>query len=132
MRQALPRLSLPAIPLIAVIAGCFSERGLTDNTDLPGECRFSPSSSVPGTTVVAIRNLTFAPGEVRIRTGGTVTWVNCEDIGAETHTSTADQGQWSSPSIPSGEVYSLTFAQPGRFTYHCVPHPSMTAAVVVE
>ena len=29
-------------------------------------------------------------------------------------------------------AYAAAFAQPGRFTYHCVPHPSMTAAVVVE
>ena len=25
-----------------------------------------------------------------------------------------------------------TFSQPGRFTYHCAPHPFMTGAVVVE
>ncbi len=126
------RLALIAIPLIAGFAACFSSKNPVDNTNLAGECRFSPSSAVPGTTVVAIKNLAFAPAEIRIRAGGTVTWVNCEAVGAESHTSTANQGQWSSRSLISGDVFSHTFAQPGRYSYHCVPHPSMTATVVVE
>ena len=132
MRQPLARLSSIAIPLVVALAACFSEKGPAENTDLTGECRFSPASAVPGTTVVAIKNQTFAPAEIRIRAGGTVTWVNCEAVGAESHTSTADQGEWSSLSLISGDVFSHTFVQPGRYTYHCVPHPFMTAAVVVE
>ncbi len=126
------RLTPIVISLTVALAACFSQRNPLDNTNLAGDCRFSPSSGVPGTTVVAIRNLTFAPAEIRIRAGGTVTWVNCEAAGAESHTSTADQGAWSSLSLTSGDVFSHTFSQPGRYTYHCVPHPFMTAAVVVE
>jgi plastocyanin len=132
MRSTLLRAFLLTAPVGAALAGCFSEKGPLENTNLGGECRFAPSSAVPGTTVIAIRNQAFLPTEVRIRTGGTVTWVNCEAVGAESHTSTADQGAWSSASLSSGDVFSLRFDQPGRFTYHCVPHPFMTAAVVVE
>lgn len=132
MNLTLKRLSPIAIPLIAAVAACFSEKNPTDNSNLRGECRFSPSSAVPGTTVIAIKNLAFAPAEIRIRAGGTVTWVNCEAVGAESHTSTADQGLWSSLSLTSGDVFTLKFDQPGRYTYHCVPHPFMTATVVVE
>jgi plastocyanin len=132
MLLTLKRLSLIAIPLIAAFAACFSSRNPVDNSNLPGECRFSPSSTVPGTTVVAIKNQTFAPAEIRIRAGGTVTWVNCEAVGAESHTSTADQGGWSSPSLTAGSVFSHTFGLPGNYTYHCDPHPFMTATVVVE
>jgi plastocyanin len=123
---------LIAIPLIAGAAACFSSRSPTDNTGLPGECSFSPGSPVPGTTVVAIKNFAFTPAEVVVRAGGTVTWVNCETVDVESHTSTADAGQWSSPTLASGDVFAHTFSQPGRFTYHCTPHPFMTAAVVVE
>lgn len=126
------RYSLLAIPLIAGLTACFSSRSPVDNSDLPGECQFSPGGSVPGSTVVAIKNFAFAPAEVRIRVGGTVTWVNCETEGTESHTSTADQGEWSSPLLASGDVFSHTFTQAGQYTYHCTPHPSMTAAVVVE
>ncbi len=129
--QALKRLSPIAITLTVALAACFSQKNPLEN-NLAGECRFSPSSGVPGTTVVAIRNLAFGPAEIRIRSGGTVTWVNCEPVGAEAHTSTGDQGEWSSLSLSSGDVFSVTFSRPGRFTYHCVPHPFMTAAVVVE
>lgn len=113
-------------------AACFSSRSPVDPNDNTGECRFSPAGVVPGTTVIAIKALIFQPAEVRIRTGGTVTWVNCETEGFEAHTTTADQGEWSSPSMISGDVFSHTFSQPGRFTYHCAPHPFMTGAVVVE
>ena len=118
--------------LIAGAAACFSSRSPVDNTDNTGECRFSPAGLVPGTTVIAIKALIFQPAEVRIRIGGTVTWVNCETEGFEAHTTTADQGEWSSPSMISEDVFTHTFSQPGRFTYHCAPHPFMTGAVVVE
>lgn len=132
MHSTFKRLSPITIPLIAALAGCFSQKGPVENTNLGGECRFAPSSTVPGTTVIAIKNLAFAPSEVRVRAGGTVTWVNCEAVNTEAHTSTADQGQWSSASLASGDVFSRKFDLPGRYTYHCVPHPFMTATVVVE
>jgi plastocyanin len=121
-----------AIALVAGAAACFSSRSPVDPNDNTGECRFSPGSMVPGTTVIAIKALLFQPAEVRIRSGGTVTWVNCETEGFEAHTTTGDQGEWSSPTMISGDVFSHTFPQPGRFTYHCSPHPFMTGAVVVE
>jgi plastocyanin len=126
------RVLLIAMPLLAGAAACFSSRGPTDNTGLPGECRFAPGSPVPGTTIVAIKNFAFTPAEVTVRAGGTVTWINCETAGVESHTSTADAGEWSSPTLAPDDVFSHTFPQPGRFTYHCTPHPFMTAAVVVE
>lgn len=67
-----------------------------------------------------------------IGVGGTVTWVNCDDPGQPAHTSTADQGAWSSPSLNPGDVFSRAFAQAGTFAYHCEPHPFMTATVIVE
>lgn len=132
MLPVLVRVLLLAMPLIAGTAACFSSRGPTDNTGLPGECRFSLAGGVPGTTVIAVRSFAFTPAEAVIRAGGTVTWVNCDPPGSEFHTSTADAGEWSSPTLVSDDVFSHTFSQPGRYTYHCTPHPSMTAAVVVE
>lgn len=132
MHSTLKRLSPIAVPLIAALAGCFSEKGPVDNTNVGGECRFASSGAVPGTTVIAIKNFAFAPSEVRVRAGGTVAWVNCEAVNTEAHTSTADQGQWSSRGLASGDVFSRKFDLPGRYTYHCVPHPFMTATIVVE
>ena len=132
MHSTLKRLSPIAVPLIAALAGCFSEKGPVDNTNVGGECRFASSGAVPGTTVIAIKNFAFAPSEVRVRAGGTVAWVNCEAVNTEAHTSTADQGQWSSRGLASGDEFSRKFDLPGRYTYHCVPHTFMTATIVVE
>lgn len=115
-----------------VIPACFSERSAPTGPIAGVECRIPLGPAVVGSTLVAIRDFSFQPAEIRIKTGGTVTWVSCEDPGQPAHTSTADQGAWSSPSLNSGEVFSRAFAQAGTFAYHCEPHPFMTATVIVE
>lgn len=119
--------------------GCFSERP-TASTDpgtvqtSVGACRVASASSVPeGAQVVAIRNFRFSPQTVRVAAGTTVTWVNCEDAAmVEPHTSTADDRAWSSPLLVPAATYSHRFDQAGAFPYHCAPHPSMIATVIVE
>ena len=44
----------------------------------------------------------------------------------------ADNPVWSSPSLGPGDVYEVTFDAPGKFTYHCVPHPFMRGTIVVR
>ena len=127
------RLTLGALTASAlVISACFSERSAPTGPITGVECRIPLGPDVVGSTLVAIRDFSFQPAEIRIRAGGTVTWVNCEDPGQPPHTSTADQGAWNSPSLNSGDVFSRTFAQAGTFAYHCEPHPFMTATVIVE
>ena len=115
----------------AAIAACFSDHGgPTQNGST--ECRLPLSGGVAGSTVVIIRNFAFEPAEVRVKAGGTVTWLNCDDEGQPSHTTTSDQGVWSSGLLSTGQVFSRQFAQAGQFPYHCEPHPSMTATVIVE
>ena len=45
---------------------------------------------------------------------------------------TADDGSWGSELIQEGGRYSRVFETPGRYPYHCVPHPMMKGTVVVE
>lgn len=77
---------------------------------------------------VPIGGFEFGDGELRIPAGTTVRWVNRDPVG---HTSTADDGSWSSPLIGPGESYSRVFDGPGRYAYHCTPHPFMEGAIVV-
>ncbi|MBI4513842.1 MAG: plastocyanin, partial [Gemmatimonadetes bacterium] len=51
---------------------------------------------------------------------------------AVAHTVTADEGSWGSPLIEPGGMFQRTFDEPGRYTYHCVPHPFMKGVIVVE
>ena len=48
------------------------------------------------------------------------------------HTATADDGSWGSPLLKEGERYVRRFEQPGRYPYHCTPHPQMQGVVIVE
>jgi hypothetical protein len=63
------------------------------------------------------------------RTGEVVEWVNRDPV---EHTVTADGGQWDSGFVRAGARYRRTFSEPGRYEYHCIPHPQMTAVVIVE
>ncbi|HUG39841.1 MAG TPA: plastocyanin/azurin family copper-binding protein [Longimicrobiales bacterium] len=81
---------------------------------------------------VGIRNFTFIPDTLRVDPGARVTWVNCEDPALDAHTTTADGGEWDSGLMSAGETFERQFDQTGAFPYHCVPHPSMAAVVIVD
>ena len=94
-----------------------------------GLCNIELGEAFPGSTVVLIRSFTFDPFEVRVRPGERVTWINCDP---EPHTSTADNGEWASPLLATGQAFTQTFATVGQFAYHCEPHPFMAGLVIVE
>jgi len=120
--------------LVAAAAGCFSERSASTAPPGEGECSVAIGGGIVGSTqaLVAIRDFSFQPAEVRVAIGTKVTWINCEPVGTPAHTSTSDAGVWSSPRLDPAATFSRTFDQAGRFPFHCEPHPFMTAAIVVE
>lgn len=119
---------------MAAAVGCFSERSASTGPPAEGECSVSIGGGIVGSTqaLVAIRDFSFQPAEVRVAVGTKVTWINCEPAGTPGHTSTSDAGVWTSPGLEPGATFSYTFDQAGRFAFHCEPHPFMTAAIVVE
>lgn len=83
-----------------------------------------------GDTVrVAIRNIAFAETVVTIRPGQVVVWENRDPV---VHTVTSDAGLWDSGLLQEGERFVRRFDSPGRYPYHCIPHPQMRATVVVR
>lgn len=109
------------------LAGCFSERAAT--APIEGVCSLPVGEGVPGSTIVVIQGFAFEPGEVRVRAGERVTWISCD---TDSHTSTADGGQWTSPLLVPGAAFTQAFPTVGEFPYHCEPHPFMTGRVIVE
>jgi plastocyanin len=128
MRRVGLAVAAAAALMAGAVLGCFSERGTTTPTE-EGECRFPLGEDIPGSTIVVIRDFTFEPAEVRVRSGERVTWINCDE---DSHTSTADGGEWSSPLLAPGDAFTQPFETPGELTYHCEPHPFMRARVIVE
>jgi plastocyanin len=122
-RSAAALLGLCAIAAAGLTASCFSERTTAASSSCDG-------TAIP--CVVDIRNFAFQPAVLRVPAGATVTWVNREQEVGLGHTSTSDAAGWDSPVLLPGATFSRTFATVGQFPYHCEPHPTMRATIVVE
>ena len=70
----------------------------------------------------------FEPAEVTVPAGSTVVWVN---QGKEDHTVTADDQSFDSGYKKKGASWQRAFPRPGKYSYHCAPHPWMKGTVVV-
>lgn len=88
----------------------------------------SPGADSVAVTV-EIRQVAYAQKTVRIHAGQSVAWVNRDPL---QHTVTGDDGKWSSPLLSEGQRFVQRFDRPGRYKYHCLPHPQMQAVVIVE
>jgi plastocyanin len=87
---------------------------------------------VPAATVQATPAITFAPGQVTVVPGGTVTF----DFGTVAHDVFFDNAPAGAPAnitAPSAnKSVTLTFATKGTFIYNCHIHPGMRGTVVVK
>jgi plastocyanin len=79
-------------------------------------------------TKVTIDNFTFAPAEVRVKVGDTVTWTNHDDI---PHT-VVSAGKFRSKTMDTDGSFSFTFTAAGDYRYFCSLHPHMTGTIKVE
>lgn len=90
----------------------------------------SNTSPTRGATAesVEIQDFAYTPGNLEVPVGATVTWTNYDDA---PHTATDVDGSWDTGMLNKGESASVTFDQPGDFTYYCVVHPDMKARIRV-
>ncbi len=90
----------------------------------------SGESPVEGATQVRLEGFAFAPANIVVDVGATVTWTNYDNVG---HTVTSDDGEeLTSPLFGQTETFSRTFDEPGAYLYHCAPHPNMKGLVTVR
>lgn len=117
---------------LAAVAACFSERAGGPIVAGAAECRLPVTVIDSMHFLVAIRDFAFHPDSIAVPAGATVTWVNCEPVVIEPHTTTSDSAGWASPQFAPGERFTRRFDAAGVFTYHCEPHPFMLGKVVVQ
>ena len=84
-------------------------------------------------TEAKIKLFQFQPKELTVGVGGTVTWLNGDDI---EHSVTAgkpgkESGQFDSGFFKKDGSFAFTFTEAGTYTYFCKRHPSMMAKVTV-
>jgi plastocyanin len=86
------------------------------------------TGSAATTAEVAMPGKVFAPSELDVLVGTTVTWRNTD---RSTHTVTEDEDVFDSGHIRPGGEFTRTFAQSGRFAFHCTIHRFMRGSVSV-
>jgi len=79
-------------------------------------------------TKISIDNFTFAPAELTVKVGTTVTWTNHDDI---PHT-VVSAGKFRSKTLDTDDSFSFTFTAAGDYKYFCSLHPHMTGMIKVE
>ena len=77
---------------------------------------------------VTIDNFTFAPQQLTLKVGDSVTWTNHDDI---PHT-VVSAGKFRSKTLDTDNSFSFTFTATGDYTYFCSLHPHMTGVIKVE
>ena len=89
------------------------------------------AAALPATAAevkVQIDKNAFEPAQIAVKPGDTVVWTNAER--RTSHDVIFEDER--SPRLMPEETWSRTFDKPGRFPYHCEPHPHMKGEVVVE
>jgi plastocyanin len=90
---------------------------------------FPIASAQAAAAEVQIDQFTFAPQQVTVKAGTTVTWLNDDDV---PHTVASSTKLFKSKTLDTKDSFSFTFTTPGTYEYFCSLHPHMTGAVVVE
>lgn len=107
-------LLVAAILAAGLVAGC----GGDDDTD---------ADTANESATVSIEDFSFAPADLTVSQGDTVTVTNDDDV---THTLTADDGSFDTGELAKGST-TITVDEPGSYTYHCEIHTYMKGTIEV-
>jgi plastocyanin len=94
-----------------------------------------PPPPAPAAVAVSMKDFDFAPKEIKVKVGTTITWKN---DGAKPHSATAVDKSFDTGIYQPGEAQGATFNTAGTFLYYCQLHGTpdgqsgMVGTVVVE
>jgi plastocyanin len=131
MKNNIAILSVIAVIILVVVAIALV---LLNNksSDKTGNITSDSTSNSNGKLVVTdvkIKNMAFSPKTITIKAGSVVTWENNDTV---LHTVTANNGEFTSENLESGETFSFTFNTSGTYTYKCTLHSGMSGTIIVE
>jgi plastocyanin len=87
------------------------------------------TAATPDGAQVVIKDFMFAPMDVKVKAGTSVTWTNKDD---EPHTVVSDSGMFRSSALDTNENFSFKFDKPGTYHFVCSIHPKMVGTITVE
>lgn len=83
-------------------------------------------TAAASSSAVTIDKFAFAPKDLTVKVGQTVTFTNNDSVA---HTATSEV--WDSGELVPGASYSFTPQQAGSYAYHCTIHPFMSGTLIV-
>jgi plastocyanin len=86
------------------------------------------AAEATGPSRVVIADFTFAPADLSVPAGTTVTWTNGDPF---PHSVVAADGSFTSVDIEAGAQFTFTFDAAGTYDYVCGIHPAMTGTITV-
>jgi plastocyanin len=92
----------------------------------------APAAGTGEVVPIRIKENSYDPYLVTVKTGTTVVWTNEDSIAHSVVYTGAGATKFSSGSLRKGESFSNTFNTPGRYAYTDSQHASMEGTIVVE
>ena len=121
------RATFAASGLVAVLALAACGGGGGGDKDSTAPAGGGPGAG-PGS--VKIANFEFKPQKVVVKPGTTVKWTNADSTIHDIK-DTSPLASPASPSMSKGDTFTITYAQPGTYSYVCGIHPYMIGTVEV-
>jgi plastocyanin len=118
-----------AVLAILAFTGCGGGDDSDGQTAKPADGA-SAEGPLSGEAPVRIRNFEFKPQNVVVRAGTRVTWTN-EDTHIHDIKDTSPLAIPKGPEMGKDDTFSITYSQPGSYSYICGVHPYMTGSVEV-
>jgi plastocyanin len=116
-------------PVVIALASCGGGGGGSSAAATSTHAAAAAPSGA-GQQGVSIRNFTFEPRTITVKTGARITVSNRDSTA---HTASSDDGSsFDTGSIAPGSSSTITLKRTGRVTYHCSIHPFMHGTIIVR
>ena len=83
----------------------------------------------PVTHTITIEAVAFSPGELTVKAGDSIVWVNKDPF---PHTVTSKASGFDSSTMQPDQSWTLTPSAPGEMSYVCTLHPNMKGKIRIQ
>jgi plastocyanin len=128
-------LILACLALGLVAAGCGGDDD-DDGGGGGGASNTEEPAGGGGGTQVSMKNIQFAPKDLSVKAGETITFTNDEAIAHDVHKTSGPGPDFASGptgGMQEGDTFKLTLDKPGKYDYVCDVHaPGMAGTITVK
>jgi plastocyanin len=126
------RAGVVALAAVLALGGCGGggKSGNATNEAKPPPATANGSEPLSGQAAVEIVNFEFKPQKVLVKPGTTVTWTN-KDTTIHDIKDTSPLNTPQSKELSKNDTFTITYNQPGTYSYICGIHQYMTGTVEV-